>query len=218
MWHELGKLWSHTGWPAISAYHQRRLSSALQEGARQAALAEQAAEAAAAAAQAKRSAFRASQLNHDKAVRMKAADFDQHVSKVHLASQVRHAAMHSADVRVQQSLAQKAAARKQLAQAATALDVTRNIDEFEEKLARMAVRGPGTGATGRVGGSPTIKAGDVLPPVGKTPYEQVQRIRQFLPDQDLLKLEAQVPCLLSFTATVDSSTTCCRMLCSGAMA
>lgn len=171
----------------------------LQEGARQAVIAAQAEEAAAAARQAKRSDFRSTQLGHDKAMRTKAAEFDRHVSKVHAASQVRHAAMHAETARVQRSLAQKAAARKQLAKEAAALDVSRNIDTFEEKLARMAVGAPGTGAaagsqTNRAA-SPTIKANEGLPPVGKTPYDQAQRIRQFLPDQDRLKQDAQVQSL-----------------------
>lgn len=168
----------------------------LQEGARQAVVAAQAEAAAQAAVQAKQSEFRSAQLGHDKAMRAKAAEFDRHVSKVHAASQARHAAMHAADSRVQQSLAQKAAARKQLAKAAAALDVSQNIDAFEEKLARMAVGAPGSGAAGGPptdrAASPTIKATGDLPPVGKTPYDQAQRIRQFLPDQERLKQDAQV--------------------------
>eukprot|EP00892_Ulva_mutabilis_P002598 jgi/Ulvmu1/12339/UM089_0023.1 len=167
------------------------------EGARQAAMAVQAEAAAAAAAEAKSREFRATMLSHDKAVRSKAAEFDQHVAKVHASSQARHAAMHAEDARIQRSLARKAAARKQLAKAATALDVSRNIDAFEEKLARMAVGAAGQGRAGSGGDrteSPTIKATDVLPPVGKTPYEQAQRIKQFLPDQERLKVEAEVYC------------------------
>lgn len=153
---------------------------------------------AAEAAEAKRREFRSMQLRHDKAVRAKAADFDQHVTKVHAAAQARHAAMHAEDVRIQQSLARKAAARKELVKAATALDVSRNIDAFEEKLARMAMGagGPGNAGGGVAGAdgasSPTIKASDILPPVGKTPYEHAQRIKQFLPDQERLKVEAEV--------------------------
>ena len=89
-----------------------------------------------------RAAFRAERRASKAAVRAALEAQQRHVGAVHAAAQQRRHAMEAADLRVEMTLAEKDKARRKLATSVAAMRVNKEIDAFEDSLARS-------------GGSPT---------------------------------------------------------------
>lgn len=150
----------------------------MQEAVRQAAHAE-AGEAFEAAAQSSgRSAFRKSRIVHKKSVHAQLEAFDARVADLHAASQARRHGMERTDLRVEHTLAETNAARRVVARSAAAAEAAAGINAFEINLRRVAQGGEDGDA-------------DALPPIGKTPYDHMARIKQFLPQQARLQKEGE---------------------------
>lgn len=130
----------------------------MQEGQRQAAAVQAAEQAARANAAAARAAFRAERLSAHASVRASAEALDKHVRSVHDAAQKRRHMLEANDLRVERTLADKAAARKQLARDVAALDTRAAIDAFEEALTRQSGAAEAEGSGQALGKETRIKA------------------------------------------------------------
>ena len=146
--------------------------SRAQVGSRQAALVDACDAASAADKAAARALFRIERRTVKAAVRADMDTREEHVKAVHAASQARQFAMEGEDLRVETTVAAKAAARKALARSAAAVKVAKQIDTFEDRLARTA------------GGD----SGDA----DVAPRGQEERIKAFLSDKERLQRDAQV--------------------------
>lgn len=90
------------------------------------------------------------------AMKKQAGDLDTLVRTQHAASQRKQRQMEAADVRVETTLAQRAAARKELARLSVAKQVQSSIETFEVQLARTA--DSGVAGSGERAGGDSIKA------------------------------------------------------------
>lgn len=144
----------------------------MQESARQAAYVDAREAASAADKAAARALFRTERRAVKAAVRADMDAQEEHVKSVHAAAQARRHAMEAADLRVEMTIAEKAEARKELARSAAAVKVHKQIESFEENLART---------TGGDGGDS-----------GASPRGQEERIKAFLSEKERMQCDAQV--------------------------
>jgi hypothetical protein len=129
----------------------------LQEAARQAAFVD-AGDAQDKAAKADaRAAFRLERRANQAFVKADLDAREAHVRSVHAASQARRHELEAADLRVELTLAEKDKARRALAKSVAAMRVNKDIDAFEDSLARTA-GGGGDAAGGGSGPEEKIKA------------------------------------------------------------
>ena len=123
-----------------------------------------------------RAKFRASRLENYHGLRADSQALNQLLNSQHRTTQQRKHHMEAQDLRVELTLAKKDGARREMQRAAAALEVSQNIEALEANLRRIA-----TGDVGVV---------ETLPPIGKTPFDHMSRIKQFLPEK--AKLQAEV--------------------------
>lgn len=154
---------------------QERCCTSVQEGVRQHAAAEHQKKAQGEHELSKRTAFRDQRRSCKAHTKAMLADFEAHVASMHFASQSKRHKMEAADLRVEMTLATKAAARRSLAQANVAKQVTSSIEAFEVNM-----------ATSRAGAAEGAAA-DV-----RDDGQQSNRLERYTVEKERMKFEAQV--------------------------